>query len=72
MDTLSNAIAFGEVVLLAVPGAALEPILTSQAGSIGGLDQLQVIDNLTRLWFALARGRNMGRRLAFKVLTPAP
>ena len=156
VDTVSNAISFGEVVLLAVPGTAVMPIISSQAGSIGGkivldatnnvgapemsaipvitaqapdarvfrafstlgwenfaepvfrgiradlfycgqedeqarrvvesliediglgpvyiggLDQLQVIDNLTRLWLALARGRNMGRRLAFKVLTPAP
>ena len=37
---------------------------------VGGLDQLQVVDNLTRLWFALAHGRNLGRHLAFKVLSP--
>jgi predicted dinucleotide-binding enzyme len=37
---------------------------------VGGLDQLQVVDNLTRLWFALAHGRNMGRHLAFKLLMP--
>jgi predicted dinucleotide-binding enzyme len=35
---------------------------------VGGLDQLAVVDNLTRLWFALAYGRQMGRRLAFRLL----
>jgi predicted dinucleotide-binding enzyme len=154
VDTIPNAISFAEIVIFAVPGAAVEPIVSSQAGAlnhkividatnkvgapemsaipllaaqapnarlfrafhnlgwenfaepviggvqadlfycgqadeqarqqvegliqdiglrpiyVGGLDQLPVVDNLTRLWFTLARGRNMGRRLAFKVLTP--
>lgn len=35
---------------------------------IGGNDQLPVVDNLVRLWFALAFGQQKGRRLAFKVI----
>jgi 8-hydroxy-5-deazaflavin:NADPH oxidoreductase len=35
---------------------------------VGGLDQVAVVDNLTRLWFALSR--KMGRHLAFRMLTP--
>jgi predicted dinucleotide-binding enzyme len=37
----------------------------------GDLGQLEVVDNLTRLWFALVRGQGYGRRVAFKVLTEA-
>jgi predicted dinucleotide-binding enzyme len=36
---------------------------------IGDLEQVAVVDNLTRLWFALAFGQGYGRRLAFKMLT---
>ena len=36
---------------------------------IGDLDQVAVVDNLTKLWFALAFGQGYGRRLAFKILT---
>jgi predicted dinucleotide-binding enzyme len=36
---------------------------------VGNLDQVAVIDTLTRLWFALAIGQGHGRRLAFKMLT---
>ncbi len=36
---------------------------------IGGSDQAPVLENVTRLWFALAFGQNLGRHLAFKVLT---
>jgi predicted dinucleotide-binding enzyme len=39
---------------------------------VGGLDQLAVVDNLARLWFALAFGRQMGRHLAFRLLIPEP
>jgi predicted dinucleotide-binding enzyme len=35
---------------------------------VGGLDQVNLLDGVTRLWFALVNGRKMGRRLAFKVL----
>lgn len=37
---------------------------------LGGLDQLPLVDMLASLWFALALGQGLGRRLAFKVLTP--
>lgn len=36
---------------------------------VGNLDQVAVIDALTRLWFALAFEQGYGRRLAFKLLT---
>ena len=38
---------------------------------VGGLDQVGVVDNLTRLWFALAVGKQKGRHLAFKLLAHA-
>lgn len=36
---------------------------------LGGLDKVGLVDDILWLWFALAREQNMGRRLAFKVLT---
>ena len=36
---------------------------------VGGPDQAEVVDGVLRLWFALVRGQQMGRKLAFKVLT---
>lgn len=35
---------------------------------LGGLDQVPVLDGLTRLWFSLALGQKRGRHLAFKLL----
>jgi predicted dinucleotide-binding enzyme len=35
---------------------------------IGDIDTADVLDGLTRLWFALAFGQNRGRRLAIKLL----
>jgi hypothetical protein len=35
---------------------------------IGGMEQVEVVDNLARLWFALVFGQGYGRRLAFKLL----
>lgn len=37
---------------------------------VGGLDQVDVLDGVLRLWFALAMGQGLGRHLAFRVLTP--
>lgn len=37
---------------------------------VGGLDQVQLVDNIGALWVQLALRQGMGRRLAFKVLTP--
>jgi predicted dinucleotide-binding enzyme len=36
---------------------------------VGDADQVDVVDSVARLWFALANGQRMGRHLAFKVLT---
>ncbi len=35
---------------------------------VGGIDQVQVVDSVTSLWFALVRQQGMRRHLAFKVL----
>lgn len=35
---------------------------------LGGVDTIDVVDSLTRLWFLLAFQRKLGRRLAFKML----
>jgi len=37
---------------------------------LGDVDQADVVDSVLRPWFALASGQQMGRHLAFKVLTP--
>ena len=36
---------------------------------VGGPEQTEVVDNLARLWFALALGQKRGRHLAFKLLS---
>lgn len=36
---------------------------------LGGMDQAELVDDMLRVWFALAQGQKMGRHLAFKVLT---
>ncbi len=36
---------------------------------IGELDQADVLDGLTRLYFALAVGRGLGRRIAFRLVS---
>jgi predicted dinucleotide-binding enzyme len=35
---------------------------------VGDVDQAALIDDMTRLWFALAMGQGYGRRIAFKLL----
>ena len=47
-------------VLIAAVG--LHPIY------IGGVEMAGLLDNMTRIWFALASGQNYGRRIAFKLL----
>lgn len=57
------------------PRAAVERLIADvglRPVRVGGLDQVDVLDGVLRLWFALAVGQGMGRHLAFKVLTPAP
>ncbi len=39
---------------------------------VGGLDQVDVVDGVLRLWIALAVEQKLGRHLAFKLLTPPP
>ena len=36
---------------------------------VGDLDKVELVDCVTKLWFALASGRKMGRHTAFKVLS---
>jgi len=36
---------------------------------LGGVEQVDLVDAVARLWFALAFGQHKGRHLAFKVLT---
>lgn len=36
---------------------------------IGGLDTAATVDGVARLWFALALGQKMGRRIAFQLLS---
>ncbi len=38
---------------------------------VGGADAFETVDGVTRLWFALALRRGLGRRVAFKVLRDA-
>jgi len=35
---------------------------------VGGVDEFDVVDSVTQLWFTLVFKRQLGRRLAFKVL----
>jgi hypothetical protein len=35
---------------------------------VGGVDQVNVVDGVTQLWFALAFGQQRGQNLAFKLL----
>jgi predicted dinucleotide-binding enzyme len=49
-----------QVVVSLITDVGLRPI------RVGNLDQVDIVDSVTRLWFALARAR--GRRLGFKVL----
>lgn len=55
------------------PDTAIEPLIAA-AGlrpvRVGDLSQAALVDNLGALWGALAYGQRMGRRLAFKVITP--
>jgi predicted dinucleotide-binding enzyme len=37
-----------------------------------GADAQDALDGAARLWFTLALGRGLGRRLAFRVLTDSP
>ena len=53
-------------------GQAAVQTLIEQIGlhpvSLGGLDQVELVDSLTRLWFTLAFQKGYGRRVAFKLL----
>jgi len=51
--------------------AAVEQLITDvglRPMRLGGVDQVDLVDAVLRLWFALASGQQMGRHLAFKVL----
>jgi predicted dinucleotide-binding enzyme len=51
-----------EVAELLIRDVGLEPVW------LGGVEALELVDSVTRLWFTLAFQRGLGRRLAFKVL----
>jgi len=55
------------------PGRATVEALVDDVGLrpvwVGELDQVGVVDTLTRLWFALAHGRGFGRHTALRVLS---
>jgi predicted dinucleotide-binding enzyme len=51
-----------EVAERLIRDVGLEPVW------VGGLDAIDVVDSVTRLWFTLALQRGLGRHLAFKVL----
>jgi predicted dinucleotide-binding enzyme len=53
-----------DTVAALIAAVGLRPIY------VGDLDQAPVVDNLTRLWFALALEQGYGRHLAFKLLQP--
>ena len=48
-----------------IAGVGLRPVY------VGDLDVVGLVDSLAALWGALAFGQGMGRRLFFKVVTPA-
>ncbi len=48
-----------------VAGVGLRPVY------VGDLDKVGLVDSLAALWGSLAYGQGMGRRLFFKVVTPA-
>ena len=52
-----------QVVEQLVADVGLNPIY------VGGHEQLDTVDGLTKLWFAMAFGQGKGRRLAFKMMT---
>jgi len=39
---------------------------------LGGIDEFDVVDSVTQLWFTLVFKRGLGRRLAFKLLRDQP
>lgn len=51
-----------EVAEQLIGDVGLEPVW------VGGPEAFDVVDGVTRLWFTLAFQRELGRRLAFKVL----
>lgn len=51
-----------EVAEQLIRDVGLEPVW------VGGVEAFDVVDGVTRLWFALAFSRKLGRRLAFKLL----
>jgi 8-hydroxy-5-deazaflavin:NADPH oxidoreductase len=51
-----------EVAERLIRDVGLEPVW------LGGVEALELVDSVTRLWFTLAFQRGLGRRLAFKVL----
>jgi predicted dinucleotide-binding enzyme len=55
----------GQAVASLITDIGLRPIY------IGGLEQADLLDKLTRLWFTLALQQGRGRHLALKLLEPS-
>ncbi len=54
------------------PRLVMETLITDvglRPVRVGDLDKVRLVDAVGEIWIALAFGQNMGRRLAFKVLT---
>ena len=74
-ENFKNPIAGADLFYAGTDGAARKTIeqLISDVGLhpvyVGGVDQAGLLDGVLGLWFALAGGQKMGRKLAFKVLT---
>ena len=74
-ENFKNPIPNADLFYAGTDGAAKATIeqLISDVGLhpiyVGGVDQAGLLDGVLGLWFALAGGQKMGRKLAFKVLT---
>ncbi|MBI1259207.1 MAG: NAD(P)H-binding protein [Chloroflexi bacterium] len=74
-ENFKNPIPGADLFYAGTDGAAKKTIeqLISDVGLhpvyVGGVDQAGLLDGVLGLWFALAGGQKMGRKLAFKVLT---
>jgi len=74
-ENFKNPIPGADLFYAGTDGAAKKTIeqLISDVGLhpvyVGGVDQAALLDGVLGLWFALAGGQKMGRKLAFKVLT---
>ena len=81
-DTIASAIAQGEVVVFAIPGAAMDEAIAAHAQALDGkivvdttnklgapaMNSAATVDAVAGLWFARVKNPGKGRPVAFKVL----